>query len=642
MARLDNLDYEVNGVTTNYEIVPEIAPLFNATTAYAAGDQVIQGGVRYKFTTAHPAGAWTGTDAEEMPTVADELTSHGEDITELKADYNQIIGTYKPTVAKEDGLFIDPNGNESPSSNSCASGYIPVIPGQKIYLSALKLTGTRSICGYKENKAFVKRIVGGVSDTEYTYTVEDNIYYVRATGNSGTAPVVVYADLLSATLKTAISEAKDYAYIATDGNDTTGDGSATLPFATVDRALQSGATNILIKNGVYNQYVNLNSTSKSAIRLINASMDSIASFIPSGAKIADSESLETGYTKVYSADTDKTIDDNNLWIYQDGVPDATTAITASERHPAQKGRGYRCLDTKIVKCSATSLSDALTEIEESDQYKWFLSSGKIYFSRPDTVSASHPICVGEPYPFFTNVPDNITVELYGISLKYFRLNLEKMKNAKAVDCWVTNIFGSGAFTYNSRGTTLIRCEASCCVNGGNGDGFNGAAGYTGDADAPQATTMLIDCWAHDNRDDGYSDHNRSDAVLRGGLYEYNVKAGVTPSYGENCACYGVMSRHNVRGFLLTGQSTDGSKSSCLTCYDCIADNNTGNGNSCGFSINASGGNMILYNCVALNSPYGFRSETGSNLTLINCGTVDIVNATGGSGTITIKNALPVS
>lgn len=90
MARLDNLDYEVNGGTVNYEIVPEIAPLFNATTAYAAGDQVIHEGIRCKFTTAHPAGAWIGTDVEEMPTVAEELTSHGADITNLKADLSEL------------------------------------------------------------------------------------------------------------------------------------------------------------------------------------------------------------------------------------------------------------------------------------------------------------------------------------------------------------------------------------------------------------------------------------------------------------------------------------------------------------------------------------------------------------------------
>lgn len=83
MARLDNLDYEVNGVTTNYEIVPEIAPLFNATTAYAAGDTVIKEGHLYRFNTAHAAGAWIGTDADEI-TVGEELTAHDADIVQIK------------------------------------------------------------------------------------------------------------------------------------------------------------------------------------------------------------------------------------------------------------------------------------------------------------------------------------------------------------------------------------------------------------------------------------------------------------------------------------------------------------------------------------------------------------------------------
>lgn len=76
MAKIDQV--LVNGTT--YEIVPEIAPLFSENTAYAVGDCVIKDAVLYRFTTAHAAGAWIGTDAEEV-TVGNELTS-------LKADFN--------------------------------------------------------------------------------------------------------------------------------------------------------------------------------------------------------------------------------------------------------------------------------------------------------------------------------------------------------------------------------------------------------------------------------------------------------------------------------------------------------------------------------------------------------------------------
>ena len=64
-----------------YEIVPEIAPLFDASTSYAAGDQVIKDGVRYRFMASH-TGAWNASDVEETGTL-------GEEIAELKGTLNQ-------------------------------------------------------------------------------------------------------------------------------------------------------------------------------------------------------------------------------------------------------------------------------------------------------------------------------------------------------------------------------------------------------------------------------------------------------------------------------------------------------------------------------------------------------------------------
>ena len=78
MAKLDQ--FNINGTT--YEMVPEIAPLFDATKAYTAGDCVIKDAVLYRFTVAHAAGAWIGTDAEEVTV--------GKELTDLKADLNDI------------------------------------------------------------------------------------------------------------------------------------------------------------------------------------------------------------------------------------------------------------------------------------------------------------------------------------------------------------------------------------------------------------------------------------------------------------------------------------------------------------------------------------------------------------------------
>lgn len=74
MAAID----QVSLGETTYELVPEIAPLFDNTKEYAIGDYVIKDAALYKFKAAHAAGAWVGTDAE--------VITVGNELTDLKAD----------------------------------------------------------------------------------------------------------------------------------------------------------------------------------------------------------------------------------------------------------------------------------------------------------------------------------------------------------------------------------------------------------------------------------------------------------------------------------------------------------------------------------------------------------------------------
>lgn len=43
-----------------------IASKFSTSTSYAAGAYVTYGAKLYKFTAAHPAGVWTGSDVSEI------------------------------------------------------------------------------------------------------------------------------------------------------------------------------------------------------------------------------------------------------------------------------------------------------------------------------------------------------------------------------------------------------------------------------------------------------------------------------------------------------------------------------------------------------------------------------------------------
>lgn len=82
---------DVAGIEAEIQAVSDmIAGEFDATTAYAAGDVVVYDGDLYKFTAAHAAGAWSGSDATQTTVVAlinaaepDELTT--AQINALKA-----------------------------------------------------------------------------------------------------------------------------------------------------------------------------------------------------------------------------------------------------------------------------------------------------------------------------------------------------------------------------------------------------------------------------------------------------------------------------------------------------------------------------------------------------------------------------
>lgn len=108
MAKLDQIS--IGGI--DYDFVPEVAPIFDATTAYEIGDWVVKDAVLYRFTTAHAAGAWNANQVEEI-TVGEEVEKAlnktvdvdktltidgaaadsktvGDEMTALKADLSEI------------------------------------------------------------------------------------------------------------------------------------------------------------------------------------------------------------------------------------------------------------------------------------------------------------------------------------------------------------------------------------------------------------------------------------------------------------------------------------------------------------------------------------------------------------------------
>lgn len=435
----------------------------------------------------------------------------------------------------------------------------------------------------------------------------------------------------------------NFAYVSANGSDSNNGLTPSTALATVNKALANGATRILMSAGVYNQQINLGLAKGKHIEICNITVDGRVIFRPSNNIISSTGSAVSGYTKVKQFSYTGTISNSNEWLYQEDVPYGI--IDETERHPAQRGKEYRCDDTPIIRTSSTEISGALNEIETSNNYRWFLDTEHniMYYSSPVELSASHPMAIGSSTGLFTNGDRSVQLTISGIETEYWVFNVTGLGKVDATDCKCSKVTGAGCFRYDETiAAKFVRCEACLISNNGTGDGFNGHSTTSGDPFAKKITCEMTDCWAHDIRDDGYSDHECSETVIRGGLYEYCGKAGVTPSYGAHCSCFNVYSRHNYSGFSLVGtaEQAEGGKYSQLICYNCVAENNNRGGQSqnTGFNVNGENNSIILVNCKSINNPKHYSAEESTNqVTLIDCGAYGDGTKKAGLGTFIIKN-----
>ena len=562
----------------------------------------------------------------------------------------------------EDG-FISAAGVEGVDPNRKRSGYIPCTGNITVtYMAETNHENISALTVYDVNL----RIIDSVSDvgeinTEYTYVTPANTRYIRVSSKKSYQTSVSFSESpviaainnntrdistisqsaaadssLISSLQNNIEALRGSVYVDVNGSDSN-TGRSGSPFATVDRALRSGAWQVIINEGIYEQSINLQNAVQKHLRLINGSPTGRVIFRSPDSLVAASEEKADGCTKVYYSHVTAAFAADNKWIYQEGVPDSTTLITDEERHPCQRGYAYRCEDTRIIRCTASTVTEALQEIDGAEEYKWFYDAENslLYFSRPASLSAQRPLRASFGGSLFYGGNRNISLELSGIETKYIIFNISGTSNSKVVDCRASNVFGSGAFNYSRCiGAEFIRCEASFCCTGTNGDGFNAHSNNTGEPFSKQTTVTLTDCWAHDNRDDGYSDHERSEAVLYGGLYEYNGKSGITPSYGSHCSCYNVLSRYNKNGFYYLGvvASAEGGKYGQLSCTSCTAMGNTASG----YRIDGAGNSAILTLCRSVSNQFGYYSDTANNgVELIDCGAAG--NQTAKAGNIRVTN-----
>lgn len=424
---------------------------------------------------------------------------------------------------------------------------------------------------------------------------------------------------------------------AVNGNDTNPGTTESAALATFAAAFsKTGVDTTIILIGDTTERLNIKTKSNQrSVRLIGKR--GVVNRIICGTKI-DSGTLVAGTTNVYQTPLSSFSAADNFQLFQHEVFDESTLIPDNERHPLQRGKTYRCDSTKITRVTS------LDAVKTSEGYTFFYDTDAqmLYVKiKEGTTLATNPVYIPGGSGIFGN-DGSVAFEMVNIECWYGSILLRFCHGGRAIDCAAKYALGGGAWSWDAAiGVELIRCEAARAFSGSStGDGFNAHSTTTGQALAKHTVATMIDCWSHDNNDDGYSDHERCETTIIGGLFEYNVKAGLTPAYGCHDTIYNAYCRKQVNnGIALVGSATaaEGGRGSQIFVIGCICENNKNNFYVSGDESGKDENFGKFVNCISLNgTQYGYLCGANARIELNNC--TDSGSPTAKRGNIVVNNA----
>lgn len=478
-----------------------------------------------------------------------------------------------------------------------------------------------------------------------------------------TAKNTLVAAVNEVNAKTGASGLKEVYVNASTGSDSNAGTSWATAKQTFASALAAAADECtLFFEGDTQERLNIKTNANQKVLRI-VGRDGVRNRILGGTKLVDFQTTST--TGVYKIETPNTsaFSSNYYLIVQDNVIDTSTAISSYEAHPAQKGREYRLLSTPIPR--KTSVANVI-----SSTVGFYHDGTNLYVKPASSDFTNHPIyCPTTDGGIYGN-DGSCLVEITNVEVWHSPMLITNCPNAIITDCSCSFALGTGGIKYDdSVNVILKRCEAAYTLNtSGYGDGINAhsskyeaLSGNTNNSKIKYVSAELIDCWCHDCSDDGWSDHSACEVIIRGGLYEYNHKGGVTPSSGGKCTCYDVMTRKNCRGFYyVSSNAYQKEKTAYFYCENCISDGEDATRVSqgitrlagAGFStddvgVTVSGWKGIyskFVNCKSMNNTIGFGAGKKSVINLIDCSTLNVTNITSllDDGSITKYVTEPVS
>ena len=502
----------------------------------------------------------------------------------------------------------------------------PVGDSVPVDIQGIKADGTFNVIG---------SMISTPAGTTKTITPTKNYYgFTIFYGSKTTA---TSANVLFETPTTREMGLPDVVYVdAVNGDDTnpgTTEGAALATFAAAFSKTGVDTTIILIGDTTERLNIKTKSNQRS-VRLIGKR--GLVNRIICGTKI-DSGTLVAGTTNVYQTPLSSFPTADRFQLFQHEVFDESTLIPDNERHPLQRGKTYRCDSTKITRVGS------LDAVKTSEGYTFFYDTHAqmLYVKiKEGTTLAANPVYIPGGSGIFGN-DGSVAFEMVNIECWYGSILLRSCHGGRAIDCAAKYALGDGAWSWDAAiGVELIRCEAARAFLGlTTGNGFNANSTTTDPALAKHTVATMIDCWGHDNNENGYSDHERCETTIIGGLFEYNVRNGIMTAYGGHDTIYNAYCRkHADSGITLVGSATaaEGGRGSQIFAVGCICENNTINYYVIGDMSGADEDFGKFVNCISLNARYGYLCQTNARIELNNC--TDGGSSIAKSGNVIVNNA----
>ena len=502
----------------------------------------------------------------------------------------------------------------------------PVGDSVSVDIQGIKADGTFDVIG---------SMISTPAGTTKTITPTKNYY--GFTIFYGSKTIATSANVLFETPTTGGMGLPDVVYVdAVNGDDTnpgTTEGAALATFAAAFSKTGVDTTIILIGDTTERLNIKTKSNQRS-VRLIGKR--GLVNRIICGTKI-DSGTLVAGTTNVYQTPLSSFSTAARFQLFQHEVFDESTLIPDNERHPLQRGKTYRCDSTKITRVTS------LDAVKTSKGYTFFYDTDAqmLYVKiKEGTTLAANPVYIPGGSGIFGN-DGSVAFEMVNIECWYGSILLRSCHGGRAIDCAAKYALGDGAWSWDAAiGVELIRCEAARAFSGlQTGNGFNANSTTTDPALAKHTAATMIDCWGHDNNDNGYSDHERCETTIIGGLFEYNVGGGIKPSWGSHDTIYNAYCRKQVdSGITLvkSAKAEEGGRGSQIFAIGCICENNKNNYYVSGDKYGADENFGRFVNCVSLNADCGYLCGTNARIELNNC--TDSGSSTAKSGNVIVNNA----